>query len=166
MSGQTLADFERVLQHADRNAEPALLANAYRRGAINASVVAACVGPVWCGAEFPDRALPWAVWRRLFDVAGYTVDGQPASRPTEPVTVYRAASRARRSGHSWTDEPAVARQFLDLGGRGAYAPVLWCAVADPWRLLARLEEERKDEPQYVIETTGLKINLYADGGAS
>lgn len=121
-------------------------------GVLDESVVRARVGPVWCATEYPDLEAPWAEWRELFDVAGYTKDGEPSDRPTQPIQLYRAAPWGRQYGHSWTEDPEVARSFLTSRARHRFSPVLWTARVKPERLLARLEEHRSGEPSYVVET--------------
>jgi hypothetical protein len=149
--------FEDLLLRAGRNHAAGLLVEAYSQGTINEAVLTAFVGPAWCAVEFPDRALGWATWRRLFDIADYTVDGNPAPRPAKTLRLYRAATAACRAGHSWTENRSLAREFLTVGNRDRFNPVLWSAVVQPCRLLARLEGERPDERQYVVETAGLHI---------
>lgn len=73
------AEFERLLLRAGRVHSPALLAEAYYENVIDDGTVAACAGPAWCDAEFPDLALDWGTWRELFDVAGYTAQDSPES---------------------------------------------------------------------------------------
>lgn len=67
-------------------------------------------------AEFPDKALEWWQWQELFEMAGYTTDGEPPTRPTDAVRLYRAAPVENQGGHSWTEDVEVAGSFLEVGG--------------------------------------------------
>lgn len=149
--------FDSLLSRAGRNHEPALLWLAYERGVIRDEIAARHVGPAWCAVEYPDRELPWDQWAKLFTLAGYTVDGEPQERPAHPMRLYRAAPEPDRSGHSWSESRTVAEAFLQVRGRSRFQPVVWTALVEPWRLLARLGDARPGEPQYVVETSGLTI---------
>lgn len=115
----------------------------------------ATVGPVWSMAEYPDKCLSHRRWRDLFTLAGYTVEGVPAERPTETLTLYRGSVPERRADWSWTDNRAVAERYAAGGLRGRRAGTVWIAQVEPWRLLARNTGRSEDE--YVVDTAKLTI---------
>jgi hypothetical protein len=93
----TKDEFDR-LRLGVRTHGPALLWEAFERGVIDDATVTASVAVVWCMDDFPDRALDWPSWRKLFNIAGYTVYGEPAARPSEPRRLYRGAPFESRAG--------------------------------------------------------------------
>ncbi len=149
--------FGQLLSRSGRNHGPALLYAAHTLCVINAAVIGRYVGSVWSSVEFPDRTLEWDEWREFFNIAGYRVDGIKAEPPTQPIRLYRAATPAHRYGHSWTEDIAVARTFLTVGARDIFNPTLWSAEVEPWRLLARIVDERPGESQYVVDTEDLNL---------
>lgn len=114
---------------------------------------ATLAGEVWSECEFPNEALPMRDWRQIFDLAGFCVDGVPAERPTEPLTLYRGATESRRRLWSWTDDLKVAQKFTQNPTRGPGS--VWRAVVRPNRLLAR--QTGRSESEWVVDTRGLKI---------
>jgi hypothetical protein len=89
-----------------------------------------------------------------------TVSGRNGRRNRSGST---AATEDHRTGHSWTEDIEVAKQFQRLRGWWGFRPTLWSALVDPSRLLARLEDTRPGEPHYVIETEALEITAAAPG---
>jgi len=76
-------------------------------------------------------ALSHPSWHLLFDGAGFTVGGKPASRPTQPVRLYRGATVDRRRLWSWTTDPEMAA-WCAARGRTAREPgFLWIMLAPP-----------------------------------
>jgi hypothetical protein len=150
-------DFDTLVSQAGRIHGPALLYRAWNARAIDRETLTRHVGPIWSSAEYPDMALAWTDWRSMFDQAGYTSDGVPVERPSEPMKLYRAAAESDRLGHSWTENEQVARSFLKM--RAPHQPQLWTALVEPSRMLARLERDRPGEPHYVVETTDLSLTL-------
>ena len=143
-----------LIGKAGRNAGPDFLACAFQDGKIQDSTVTALIGSVWSNAEFPDRYLERDEWRYLFDVAGYTVDGKPALRPTEPVELWRGSVPERRGDWSWTADRTVAERFAN-GMRGRLPGRIYRVVAPPEALLCCNTE--RGEAEYVVDTTGLTI---------
>ncbi|MEV6818540.1 hypothetical protein AB0M72_07265 [Nocardiopsis dassonvillei] len=110
----------------------------------------------WSLAEYPDAALPRLVWRRLFDAAGYTIDGVRADRPSGEVVLWRGSVAERRTDWSWTPDQQVAARYAAgcVGGRPLGQ--LWQVTAPPEALLAFMTTRGEDE--YVVDTTGLHID--------
>ena len=137
-----------------RNNGPELLWRLYESGLLTRWSATRHVAAAWSGCEFPEDAL-WDydpdAWHYLFGLAGYTVDGRRAERPTEPVKLYRGASWERREGMSWTDDVTVARWFANRSTRiHPESPGrLWTTTVDPGCLLARNVNERPGEPEYI-----------------
>ena len=65
-------------------------------GLLTEEAAVANVGSVWSMSEWPDQQASHEDWDELFAFTGYTVDGQRATRPTEPLTLFRGV-RARAS---------------------------------------------------------------------
>lgn len=153
-----------------RNA-PALVLSLHYEDCLLAEVAAGAVPHAWSAVEFPHQALAEGEWRELFDFAGYTREGVPADRPTEPLTLWRGALAEHRRGWSWTDDLDLARWFADrplTDRRGR----VWVATVEPARLLARistfrtveparllagLSQAQTGEPQYVVDARGLDV---------
>lgn len=133
---------------------PEFLNEAYSEGKVTAATVAALVGGIWSSAEYPDRELDHDTWRWLFDVAGFTVDGKPAPRPAEPMTLFRGSVPERCTDWSWTRDRAVAEVFA-AGPRGRGKGRLWVCEVPPEHMLA-INTER-DEDEIVVDTRGLEI---------
>ncbi len=139
-----------------RNSYPALVADLNLEGLLDAAAAAVVVPSAWSDVEFPNRALDEDTWGRLFELAGYTGDGVPAARPSEPLKLWRGAVPAHRAGWSWTDLPAVAEWFAARPhnfGEGR----IWTARVEPGRLLARITHQRPGESEYVVDARGLPI---------
>jgi hypothetical protein len=109
-------------------------------------VAAAVVPRLWLRlAPCPIAWVAPARWRRLWAAAGYSVHGEPAERPTEPVTLYRGGSR---DGWSWTDDPQLAAAFATGLGQGDdVTGRLWKALVPPGALLGLV-------PLGFVEETG------------
>lgn len=141
-----------------RNAAPLLLWLLSQYGLITPVVAAPAVTDAWTMVEFPQSALRQADWRGLFELAGYTDDGLPADRPTEPLRLYRGATRSLRRRWSWTDDIERARWFTARFAAYYGEPGrVWTATVEPWRLFARIHEAGRSEGEYVLDTEGLKI---------
>ncbi len=110
--------------------------------------------------EFPNRAVDEDIWRALFDLAGYVVNGQPSEQPAEPIELWRGALPEHRNGWSWTDDRDLARWFADRPhNRGAGK--VWAASVEPVRLLARITDHREGESEYVVDARGLAVKALA-----
>jgi len=160
----TPGDLGRALVRLGRNHGPALLGDLEAEGLLTPPAAAAHVGAVWSMAEYPDRYLDHDTWRELFRLAGYTVDGVPAERPVEPLTLYRGSVPERRANWSWSDRLDVAQRYA-AGGLGRRPPgVVWQATVEPWRLLARnAGPDSRDESEYVVDTEELQIEAAQSG---
>jgi hypothetical protein len=104
-------DLVKLIVRAGRLHGPHLLSRAWGRRAITADVLAATAGMAWSMSEFPEPQLGSARWLELFSAAGFTIGGERASRPTEPVQLYRGSVPSRRRGMSWTPHLHVAERF-------------------------------------------------------
>ena len=165
-NGCTRETLQTALSRVGRNAEPALLAELDEADLLSRHLAAWAVPSAWCGAEWPLRVLEEETWRYLFDLAGYTVDGIPTTRPAEPVTLFRGADFEHRLGWSWTDHPSTAAWFAQ---RSIWpAPGLtWEATVAPERLLARIGrgEVGRGEAEWVVDPAGLVVAPYRAVGA-
>ncbi len=111
--------------------------------------------------EFPAAYFdPPAMWVDLFDEAGYTVDGQSAPRPTQPVTLYRGCHHDRRFGMSWTADLERARWFADRD-LGLGPGLVYVTTADPKSLLAFIGDGHRRESEYVVDPTYLNDDVIA-----
>lgn len=145
----TLDEFERWVERVGRTNAPALLFDAWYGEIIDQDTLTAVVGPIWSDAEYPDRCLDRDIWRDLFDAGGYTVDGQPAERPTEPVELWRGTVPERRTDWSWTTDRTIAEKFA-AGLRGRKPGRLYRLLCPPHALLAANTE--RGEAEYVVDT--------------
>jgi hypothetical protein len=150
----TTDELETLISRAGRNEGPVFLATAYAENLVEADTVTALVGGIWSSAEFPDRYLDHGTWRGLFNVAGFTIDGKPAERPTAPLTLYRGTVPERRADWSWSRDRAVAERFA-AGLRGRGTGRLWVCTVPPESMLAVNTE--RDEDEVVVDTRGLQI---------
>lgn len=155
----TTVELEKLIGFADRNYGPLFLEVACSEAKVTSNTVADLVGRVWAMAEFPDRQLDHDTWRWLFDVAGYTVDGQRQSRPSEPVLLYRGSVPERRTDWSWTTNVDVAAKYASGTMRGRLTGRLWTCLVPPDRLLAK--NTIRDEDEIVVDTRGLHIKALA-----
>lgn len=153
----TTAELEELIGRAGRIYGPEFLDEAYSEAKVTADTVTALVGPVWSSAEYPDRELDRDTWRWLFDAAGFTVDGQRAPRPAEPMTLFRGSVPERRTDWSWTRTQAVAERFA-AGVRGRAPGRLWVCEVPPAHMLAI--NTQRDEDEVVVDTRGLQITEY------
>lgn len=145
----------------DRNYYPALVLDLRCCVGLTPEVAASVVPAAWVSAERPMSNLFARDWLGLFKLAGYTRDGVPAERPTEPVTLYRGALPRYRKGWSWTEDLDLARWFADryadLGRPGR----VYTTQADPHALLAHLTGDsdfgRQGESEFVVNPADLNI---------
>ncbi|SBT91376.1 hypothetical protein GA0115233_10308 [Streptomyces sp. DI166] len=142
---------------AGRTSGPMFLEEALSEGKIADETVTALIGDVWSSAEFPDRHLDHDTWRWMFDVAGFTVDGKQAQRPTEPITLYRGSVPERRTDWSWTRDIRVAEKFA-AGSPGRPPSRVWVCVVPPTAMLA--VNTGRNEDEIVVDTRGLQITEY------
>ena len=150
----TTAELEQLISRAGRNYGPQFLDEAVSEAKVTAETVTALVGGIWSSAEFPDRYLDHGTWRWLFDIAGFTVDGRPADRPTEPLALFRGAVPERRTDWSWSRDRSVAERFA-AGLRGRGTGRLWVCTVPPAHMLA--VNTGRDEDEVVVDTRGLQI---------
>ncbi len=164
VSGDTLTydAFYTLCLRAGRVHGPKVLLDSWMQGRIDNAILSNSVAEVWSAAEYPEQALRRCDWRNLFYSAGYTVDGQLAERPTEPIRLYRGSIPQRRCGWSWTGDLDIAQRFAagyETGGPiGRLAGEVWEIMAPPAALLSHITGRQEDE--YVVDTRGLRIVRY------
>jgi hypothetical protein len=160
--GTTLSqtELDRYLLAEGRNSAPAVLWAAWEGETISFDVLAATVGSVWSLAEFPDQCLEREQWLELFQSASFTVDGQRAPRPKEPLTLWRGSVAERRSDWSWTVDRKVAKRYAGGTMFGRPNGEVWQVTAPPEALLAaNLGPDGRKESEYIVNTDGLDIVL-------
>jgi hypothetical protein len=135
----------------------ALLVDLLHEGFLTPEAATARVAEAWSDSEYPDSHADHDVWRRLFALAGYTVDGSRAERPTGALTLWRGSVIERRADWSWTDNREVAERYADPTHYRRPEGVVWQATVEPWRLLAR--NTGRNEHEYVVDTKGLTITV-------
>ncbi|WP_406507649.1 hypothetical protein [Streptomyces sp. NBC_00212] len=151
----TTAELQYLIDREGRNSGPGHLAEAVSDGKITNETVAALIGRVWSSAEFPDRHLDRDSWRWLFGLAGFTVDGKPAPRPTKPIVLWRGTVPERRTDWSWSTDRAVSERYASGGLNYRPPGRLYTVLAPPAALLCANTE--RGEAEYVIDTQGLDI---------
>lgn len=118
--------------------------------------IAEAVQAVWSGAHLPAQNLGVMTWIDLFTIAGYTVDGVLADRPTTPVTLYRLAEPRFAHRLAWTASLDVAEKFegINKARYGDKERFIYTLTVPPERLLAHITD--RDEDEYVTDTRGMK----------
>lgn len=134
----------------------------------------------WMGCSAPHLYLTNTQWRRMFRLAGYTINGKVAASPNEPLALYRAAPFSRRSNWSWSPNLAVAKYYQRVGPGAIMMEqsTLWTCTVPPDRVLARIREvgrvptgltaRRATEillrsplhDEYIADVDGLNIQRY------
>lgn len=150
--------FAEAVIDVGRNNGPALLCDVYGQGAIDIAMYPGVVADVWSSAEYPARSLDPDMWVELFEEAAYTHDGQPAPRPSRPVTLYRGCIPDCRFGMSWTTDMATARRFAGglLCRRQGH---VYVHLAERGELLAYIHTDSgRGEAEYVIDPYFLDDN--------
>lgn len=151
-----------VLSGVGRNLAPGLMWDLHVLGVLSDDAYLETAG-AWSMAEFPLNTLDGEAWVELFDAAGYTVDGEPAVRPSGPLRLYRGAVDESARGWSWTDDLAVARKFAsgELWRSVGLVGRVWVATVEPWDLLARITD--RQEAEYVVDPYRLAVEPLPDG---
>lgn len=111
------------------------------------------VGAAWRGTA--DQCLDRGAWRELFDLAGYREDDEPALRPVEPLTLWRGATPEFHTNWSWTENRDAALVYASSWRVQREVGLVWRAVVEPGRLLAKINWSRLSE--YIVDTDGLLI---------
>jgi hypothetical protein len=152
-------EWERILRDhlAGRNDEPELLWGAWVSKSISTDTMTQVVGGVWSAAEYPEWLLRRRTWITMFTAAGYTVDGQPGERPTEPVTLYRGAPARLARRMSWTSDREQAEWFANREAKFGGSPGnVYTITAPPLSLLCfNGGISGRGESEYVINPEGL-----------
>lgn len=128
----------------------------YSRQMTDPADVAFAVSCAWSSSHLPAANLPIDIWIELFQVGGYTEDGMPAERPSEPVTLYRSSTPGRVHRLAWTASLSVAQRFLEINEAryGKASRFIYTVTVEPERLLAHITD--RDEDEYVTDTRGLR----------
>jgi hypothetical protein len=148
------------LRWAGRVYGPSILFDAWFGNEISRETLTATIGDVWSAAEYPQDALPAFAWIAMFEIACYTVDGNPAELPTAPVRLYRGSPYSRRRRWAWTSDLEVAKRFATGQIRGREQGQVYVVEAPPKSLLCQNNDRKEGE--YVVNTRGLKIKPYAE----
>ena len=90
-------DLGALTGYAGRIYGPRIAYTLDRLGALHPDAYPEGISYVFSLAEYPGLSLEPKQWRTLFTKAGFTIDGVPAERPAEPITLWRG-SRPRSSG--------------------------------------------------------------------
>lgn len=136
---------------------PRVLYNLDYHGLLEPAAYVRGVGHVWGLAEYPGVALDRDDWRRLFRKAGFTIDGELADRPADPIRLYRGSPNAHKRNFSWTPDRSRAEHFVRARTFGSHQAYLWTTLAPPSSLLAYIHESGRGEDEWVIDTRGLEI---------
>jgi hypothetical protein len=135
-----------------RNEAPALLFDLYYSGSLDLAAHPGVVADIWSSAEHPERGFePVRIWVELFRTAGYTHDGQPATPPANPITVYRGCTPEGQRGMSWTSDLAMAQRFARDGIRGRAVGHVYAFDAPPEAVLAFIHQTGREESEYVVD---------------
>lgn len=105
------------------------------------------------------QARPEAAWVAALRAEGYTMDGTPAERPTESLTLYRGAPPSRKTGISWTTDRAVAMRWATSEGQLNPVQRIWIIDECPSSALLAAWGGRH-EAEVIVDTTGLKIRAW------
>lgn len=150
-----------------RNESPALLFDAFFSNSITLDDMRLLLPGVWQMAEYPTHNLPADIWLEWFRMVGWTATDNRLA-PIEAVQLYRGATWGRRRGMSWTPDLDLAQWFADRFAHRGPAHVYECQV--PTDALLAFVEERRGEPEYVIDPRALpslgRTNILAPAGVS
>lgn len=142
----TKADLLRAIVSVPAVQMPDVLWGFHQAG-LPTAILTEHLASTWSTVEYPDRLLDHRHWRTMFEHAGYTRNGHPAPKPTQPVRLWRGSTPQRRTDWSWTTDRDVAHQFGHL--RKGYRPVgqLWTALVPPEYLYA--ENTERGEAEFI-----------------
>ena len=135
----TAAQLDHLCILQDRNRGPATVYDFYCWNLITTEVLRPALLHVWLMAEHPEVYVERAWWLECFDQVGYTIDAQPAGRPTKPVQLYRGAIPKHARGMSWTRDLELATWFADRERNAYLRPAeVFVATVAPRRMLAEI----------------------------
>ncbi|MGW1278044.1 hypothetical protein ACWD4V_13970 [Streptomyces tsukubensis] len=160
----TGSELQLLIGMAGRDYGPLFLSDADEHGKITPAETASVIGDIWSMAEYPDRKLGHDEWRRLFAVAGFTIDGAPHPQPTETARLYRGSVPERRADWSWTSSIDVALRYARGHVTGRTRGGLWVCDVPPAHMLAINTGRGEDET--VVDTRGLDIREVTDEDAA
>jgi len=155
--GQIDADtFVTAAVHVGREETPDLLCDLHVNGSLDLAAHPGVVAEAWSDPEYPERSVEPDLWVKFFRTAGYTYDGQRATPPTEPITVYRGCTPDGRKGMAWTSDIEIARRFAHGQLRGRPLGHVYVFEAPPEAMLAFIHENGREESEYVIDNAYLR----------
>lgn len=102
-----------------------------------------------------------AEWIERFRAEGFTVDGEPAELPAEPLTLYRGASLSRHRGLSWTTSQGVAMRFATSEGQRHHMWRLWLIEQCPPDAMLAMWHGRY-EGEVIIDPAELPIREWTN----
>jgi hypothetical protein len=150
----TCEDIIRLCTYAGRIYGSTILWTLSAHGCIDPKAYPRAVPFTWGIAEYPGLSLSKTQWLGLWENAGFTRDGVPAERPTEPVRLWRAAHPTYKRGFAWTDDIKVAKRFLDMRWHRSR---LYECVVPPDRLLAYIHNEGRGESEWIADVKALRL---------
>lgn len=98
--------------------------------------------------------IPQQTWVRLFRQCGYTVNGEPAPLPDEPILLYRGANAEQRHGMAWTANYDLAYAYrLEDGAGHERSGDIYAHWAVPDEMLAHQRREgwKRCQPGHAAE---------------
>lgn len=102
----------------------------------------------WVTTDSPESEVIREAWIEAFELAEFTVNGEPADRPTSPVYLYRGG--ITWNGMSWTSIRSVAERFArESGGE------VWECEVHPEDILAVIEDRQGGEGEHVVNPVNL-----------
>lgn len=138
-----------------RGSAPTIVSHLAKMGLLRKKVLRDTVGHAWCGSDRPEDVLGSRRWMSLFRRAGYAIDGELATRPPEPLRLYRGATERTAHRMAWTADVKVAERFASDRWQFGSAGRVFTALVNPVRLLCLIND--RDESEYVINPAGLHI---------
>lgn len=146
--------FSRITTYTGRKYGPRVLYVLDMFDALATDTYASAVPSAWGLAEFPGTSLERKAWRALWVKAGFTIDLEPAARPTEPVRVWRASWPKFKGNMSWTADKSRAEWFVQARSGNMR---LYTALVPPERLLGRIHAAGRSEDEWIVDTRGVQI---------
>lgn len=129
---------------------------AVRDGAV--TLRAAAVRGVSTWQRKPDnQTVDYTLWRTMFRLIGFTVEGKPARRPRRSVLLFRGARATAAAGLSWTRDLEQASYFARYRQEPGSEAFVWVAVVEPERMLAIPTIGRGTEAEVVVDATDMPV---------
>jgi hypothetical protein len=155
---QTAESMLTALMRVDRLHGPWILDETVRSGNLSREALQGVLCHVWEMADHPEYDLDRRRWLSLFERTGFLHNDAPGIRPDKTQVLYRGSTPHRRLGMSWTEDPDLAQWFARTWRPNNGKPThVYVAKVAPHRLLARIDEGREGEVQWVVDSRGLKV---------